>query len=144
MPYFLFTTGFIFQLTGATPTSIALSFYKADWLWYTGSEMNASIWLSKTPEDRIVYSDGGCGALLYYGGVSGVKKENLHPDIKMEGDAYILLRRWNVTAGEVLISTRGQGRAYVYENIEKIELLKSPRVDKIYDSKEAQILWYSP
>ena len=45
--------------------------------------------------------------------------------------------------GEVLVSTRGQGRAFTYENLDEIELLKSPRVDKVYDSKEAQVLWYS-
>ncbi len=142
VPYFLFTTGFIFQITGATPISVPLSLYKADWPYYSESEMHASIWLSKTPEDRKVYGDDYCRALLRYGGVSGVRK-GFPPDIEVDEDSYIFLRRWNVIHGEVLVSTRGQGRAFTYENLDEIELLKSPRVDKVYDSKEAQVLWYS-
>ncbi|MBT9132482.1 MAG: hypothetical protein DDT32_01262 [Syntrophomonadaceae bacterium] len=46
VPYFLFTTGFIFELTGATPTSMPLSFHKADWHVLTTPEIRATKWLA--------------------------------------------------------------------------------------------------
>ncbi len=138
----MFTTGFIFQLTGAAPTSLPLSLYKADWPSYSENEMHASIWLSEMEGDRKVYSDNYCTALLYYGGVSGVAK-GFPPDIEMDEGSYIFLRRWNVIHGEVLLFTGGQGGSFTYANLDEIELLKSPRVDKIYDSKETRILQYS-
>jgi len=142
VPYFLFTTGFIFELTGATPTSPALSLYKADWRYFTQAEMHASTWLARMPKDRKIYSDRTSGALLYYGGAGEFERGILHSDIEMDDDSYIFLRRWNVTAGEVLVATTRAGESPRYENLEEIELLKSSRVAKIYDSGEAQVLLY--
>jgi len=143
LPYFLFGTGFIFELTGATATSPPLSFYKTDWGFFTKAEMHASRWLAKMPDDNKIYCDGTSAELLYYGRASEFKRWGLRSDIKMEEDSYIFLRRWNVIAGEVLVSRGYEGQFITYEDLDKIEVLKSSRVGKIYDSKEAQILWYS-
>lgn len=143
VPYFLFTTGFIFELTGATPTSSPLSFYEADWPLFTRSEMQASIWLAKVMADRKVYCDLFTTELLIYGKGSEFRTGKLESDPEEVDDgSYVFLRRWNVIHDEALVSM-AMGKPLIHRELQEIELLNSPGLAKIYDNDEAQVLWYS-
>ena len=144
VPYFLFTSGFIFELTGATPTSAPLSYGKADWPFYTKAEIQATDWRLMILEDKVVECDAFSHGLVSYRRIhsryevrTGVKSAGSPNDVKdIDNSSYIFLRRWNVIHGG-LLSGREQGKAFIYKSIEEIGLLKNS--DKIYDNNEAQV-----
>ena len=139
VPYFLFTSGLIFELTGATPTSAPLSYGKADGPFYSKAEIRASYWLLMIPEDKVVYCDSFSHGLIrsHYEVRTGVKPAGFPNDVKdIDNSSYIFLRRWNVIHGEISTG-REQGKAFIYKSIEEIGLLKNS--DKIYDNNEAQV-----
>lgn len=76
VPYFLFTTGFVFQLTGATPTSMPLALYKADWPFFASPDIRAYQWIKGTaPSGSAIYGDGHGRIMLIQG----------QPDIRPSG-----------------------------------------------------------
>jgi len=144
VPYFLFTTGFIFHLTGATPTSASLSYDKADWPFYTKAEIRASDWLLTIPDDKLVYCDSIAKGLMryHYEVRTGVKSTYFPDDVKNIGNgSYIFLRRWNVIHGEIL-PRRETGQAFKYTSLDEMGILEGPGRSKIYTNNDAQIWWY--
>ena len=136
VPYFLFASGFIFELTGATPTSMPLSLYETDWDFFTNSEIHARTWLTKVVSPgAIIYCDSYASELLreknpslkFYGTPSN--------DTRLKQDSYIFLRRWNVLYGEVP-SARKTGSSFGHTKLE----LNPADTNKIYDGGNAQIL----
>lgn len=137
VPYFLFTTGFVFELTGATPTSMPLSLYKADWTFFTTDEIYARTWLIKmTSTGAEIYSDNPAYELLAGKG-TGLEFYRDIPinNSKLNKYSYIFLRRWNVLYDEIpAAGGTGPGAKHI-----KLEL--SPAgTNKIYDGKNARIL----
>ena len=144
VPYFLFTSGFIFELTGATPTSAPLSYGKADWPFYTTAEIRASDWLLTIPVDKLVYCDSIAKGLMHYHYEvrTGVKSTYFPDDVKtISNGSYIFLRRWNVIHGKIL-PRRVTGTAFKYKSLDEMGILEGPGVNKIYDNNDAQIWWY--
>jgi Predicted membrane protein len=105
IPYFLLSTGFIFEVTGETPTSMPLSLYKADWPFHTESEIQACNWLNGAANNNgKVYGDW-YGAGFVGCKVSKVSARNLMNNTKIEGNSFIFLRSWNIENGTFYIPT---------------------------------------
>ena len=150
VPYFLFTTGVIFQLTGATPGSMALALYRADWLISTDAEAQASQWVGNNIEDNVkTYADRYAVFMLSFGGMRG-KREPVslslsdfpdEPD-QINPEAYIFLRRWNIVHGEILSYKMIEGQSVLVRTDLKSEpdLTNALREkSKIYDNHWAQV-----
>ena len=146
IPYFLFTTGFVFEITGATPTSLPLSLYKADWPFHTESEIQACNWLDGVTNNRDrVYGD------WYGGGFVGFKvsKLDVHQftiDVnKIRKNSIIFLRRWNTEEGNLYIpSSEKTGVVLKYISIQKgyySNFLNNKNL--IYDNGDSRFLYYS-
>jgi uncharacterized membrane protein len=102
-PYFLFSSGFIFEITGATPTNMALSLYKYDANIFTQAEVNAGNRLGEFGAGFIIYADPyGATHLGQYVGAPTRLPEDL---TKVRTNSYIFLRQWNVAHNEILSYT---------------------------------------
>lgn len=142
VPYFLFSTGFIFHLTGATPSSMPLSLYETDWSFFTKSEVFAREWLVNVGSNHIVYSDSH-GRTQMHQKFSGSSLIIPFDPKQMRQDSYIFLRRWNIVHDELLLY-RPVGAQFIWEYID----LKSGSEfqnalgdrNKIYDCGWAQII----
>lgn len=135
VPYFLFSTGFVFELTGATPTSMPLNLYKSDWTFFTTGEIYARTWLIEmTRTGAEVYSDTPAYELLVEKG-TGLKLYGYIPinNSKPNRYSYIFLRRWNILYNE---AGRGVGQSAKHIKLE----LGPADTNKIYDGKNARIL----
>ena len=150
IPYFLFTSGFIYEVTGQkvtdrvdTPYSIALSSYRLDlagvFYWQDGA---AARWLSQNVTNEVkVYVDSHSGKILAFYEFPG-KMEQLPKDAaKLKPDSYIYFTAWNTATNEATYSGRGPGlRQHV--NLDDIPGLKAAieSRNKIYNNGAAQVL----
>jgi uncharacterized membrane protein len=142
-PYFLFTTGFIFELTGATPTSQALSLHRADFPVLSSAETRASEWLANMAgDDFAIYGDSyGVGPLVQW---SGYRTRFLPSAAQhIHYPSYIFLRHWNIAHNEV----KAFRMVGVQEVIEYIDIKTGTDLgnalrerSKIYDNGWAQVL----
>lgn len=151
IPYFLFTTGFIFQLSGATPGSMALALYQADWLISTDAEAQACQWAGNNIESNVkIYADRFGIFMLSFGGMRGVSKWiplslsglSSEPD-KIDPGAYIFLRRWNTVHGEMMLFEKAGGQLIqVYKDIKGDADMANTLQERnrIYDNGSAQVL----
>jgi len=143
VPYFLFTTGFVFDITGATPTSMPLDLYEADWSFFSEPEIYARAWLGKMGEDGSrVYTDDRTPALL----LKECERLSLYHSFNKMGNpeqqSYVFLRRWNIVHGTAVASLK-QGMAPKYVNLTEIPFLNTPnRWNYIYDGGNAKIWHY--
>ena len=109
IPYFLFNTGFFFEVTGSqqfavgdSPSSMALSSYRLDMAVFSQEDAEAAVYLRQImDDDDLVYADQWgslilCAQLLEQVGILSDSEEV--PD-----DAYIFLRTWNVDKQEILV-----------------------------------------
>jgi len=110
IPYFLFTSGFIYEVTGQeitdkvdTPYSIALSSYRLDlagvFYW---QDDDAARWLAQNAsrEDN-VYIDSHSGKFLTFYEFPGELELFPQDASKLPENSYIYLSTWNMTRGEV-------------------------------------------
>lgn len=140
VPYFLFCTGFVYELAGATPSSMPLALYKTDWSVFTASEVSARNWIKD-----LSYNDSNVYADAY--GETQLNQEipgqiSLIPiDAKqLRGDSYIFLRRWNIVHGKVLsIGAIGLQPTLGYINLKEFSWFSRGKINKIYYSGNAQI-----
>jgi len=141
VPYFLFTTGFVFEITSATPTSMPLSLYNADWIFLTAPEIYARTWLGKMAKDiPEVYTDARASSLLKTETNLIIHTSFYENDHANQG-LYIFLRRWNIIHGTASINIR-TGMAPKEVNLTEITFLNNPnRWNYIYDSGTAKILY---
>jgi uncharacterized membrane protein len=145
IPYFLFATGFVFEVTGATPTSMPLSLYKADWPFHTESEIQACNWLNgvTNSKDR-VYGDWYGGGFVSF----KVPKLDVHQftenTTRIQKNSLLFLRCWNVKNGTIYIPSLENSRLVLnYIDITDgyyFEFLKSKNL--IYDNGNAEFLYY--
>jgi uncharacterized membrane protein len=134
IPYFLFTSGFIYEVTGQrvtdkadTPYSIALSSYRLDLAGiFNLQDGAASRWLAQNTGDSAkVYVDSHTGKLLTFYDFSG-KLELLPRDTgKLETDSYIYLSTWNTTQNELTYAGRAKPGIRQHVDIDDIPGLKT-------------------
>lgn len=143
IPYFLLTTGFIFEVTGSTSSSIALSLYNDDWSFFQEPEFIGVKWLAKTKQNKsLVYTDlWGKGMLIYNGLGSQMlaypKKWNL------QINTYVFLRRWNIDHNELFVETAGPNNNTVgHVTITGLVFETFEKNHKIYDNGDSNILWH--
>lgn len=147
IPYFLFTTGFVFDVTNSTTTSMSLSLYDQDSMFYTIPEIQATRWFDQNGMDNYpIYSDGRISPLLLkttrnlstfsLSRISFFDNRSFSPNNK----AYSFLRRWHLITGKVLKYQR-QGGAPILVNLNEIDLLTSHKWGTIYNNGESQFLY---
>lgn len=146
VPYFLFGTGFVFELTGATPSSMPLALYKTDWSFFTEPEICATKWIGNVGTENFrIYSDVYGRTQLHqeFGGRSRLFPSQAHfypPLPRSRRDSYIFLRRWNVVHNEMLLFARQGAQARYVDLKEGVILDFLTNKNKIYNSGTAQII----
>ncbi len=113
IPYFLFNTGFVFEITktetrGEFPASEVLSHYRLDTYDFNQMEAAGAQWLSTVSDDRFkIYADVYGGIVInsqLYG-----RAKTFPADIeKVPQNSYIYLRTWNIDRQEVVIGVQHQ------------------------------------
>lgn len=150
IPYFLFTTGFIFEITRSEeynvvsiPSSEALSSYRIDMKGMNHREHAAMEWLSGVVNDKAwIYADQYGylqRSLALYGQVGGFG----YDAEQVPKDVYIYLRTWNIAKNEVVIKVQhGEHIKLEYISFDALpgffELINSKNL--VYNSGGARIL----
>ena len=147
IPYFLFTSGFIYEVTGQevtdkidTPYSIALSSYRVvlagvpSWQDCAGAD-----WLAQNLGDESIVSADSPGCLLLYGRpefhrrLQGLNLENM-----TEG-TYAFLTSWNIEKQEITYNAGiGLRRSLSFDELGLHDVIESK--SRIYNNSGAQIL----
>jgi len=145
VPYFLFNSGSLFELTSSqlygvtdSPSSLALSSYRLDMPVFDQNEAEAANWLAESIDDStLVYADE-FGRLLLYDRLYG--QVRIIPDSgEVAEEAYIFLRTWNVERQELRIAPR-HGVQVRFEHVSLSDmpaLLEGHRL--VYNNGAAQI-----
>jgi len=147
IPYFLFNTGFFFEVTSSqqfavndSPSSVALSSYRLDMPVFSQEEAEAAFYLRQVmDDDALAYADRWGRNILYdqlFGQVAELPDSGEVPE-----DAYIFLRTWNVEKQEILVVVFHRvrtGKEFKHVNLNEMPaLLEGRRL--IYDNGGAQI-----
>ena len=149
IPYFLFTSGFIYEVTGQevtnkvdTPYSIALSSYRLDltgvFYWRDGA---AAEWLAQEAGDEAkVYTDEHTYKLLMFwefpGQIAGLPRDAS----KLLENSYIYFSSWNLDKNEITIAIAPGLRQYInFNDILGLNVVIESG-NKIYNNGGAQIL----
>lgn len=138
IPYFFFNTGFIFALTGATPTSLSLSLYEADWPFVTDAEASAGTWLAELAvKDVPIYS--GRERFFYTKHPMKYVFSFREAEQPLE-TSYVYLRRWNILHGEIRYEGK-HGIAPIYIDLDEVPILSDADAwDRIYNNGDTQVL----
>ena len=149
IPYFLFTSGFIYEVTGDrvtekidAPYSIALSSYRLDlagvFYWQDGA---AARWLTQqASDDTEVYTDHHTFRLLAFhefpGQILGLPLDAS----KLAENSYIYLSTWNTNKGELTFAVGpGLRKPVSFSCIPGLITAMEER-DRVYNNGGAQIL----
>ncbi|MFC1951682.1 DUF2206 domain-containing protein [Chloroflexota bacterium] len=150
IPYFLFNTGFIFEVTSSelynvvdTPSSTALSGYRTDMIASNYRENSVIKWLPGVVDKKIpVYGDR-YGYLTLRFSVYGQSVPFPTDATLIPENAYIFLRTWNVNRNETVVLIR-RGELIRFERVSFDDLPKLSKMinskNIIYSSSGAQIL----
>lgn len=138
IPYLLFNTGFIFEVSGDTPTSISLNAEK-DYPRFNEREVSGKEWLSLNKEEATKVFADQFGWLLLREYIPRQQLGTFWGEtLKTPDNTYIYLRSWNVKQGEVALSWE--------DHLKYIDLRRSPfgeevlaHRNKIYDNGGAQV-----
>jgi len=157
IPYFLFTSGFIYEVTGQdvtdridTPYSIALSSYRVNltsiFYWQDGA---AARWLTQRADtDTKVYMDMHSGSLLWLYDFPGKSIALSQDASKLKEDSYIYFTAWNTDKREITFAAGPGLRMQVgpglrmqvgFDDIPGFSKAVDDK-NKIYDNGGAQIL----
>ncbi len=144
IPYFLFTTGFILQITGETPQKIALSINEIDSPpHFNDREIFGAKWLSDKSADNLgVYADSNGLYALLVGRWVG-KQEKFPADAEQIKEGYLYLRSWNIEKNEILILTKPKAqpvKEYINLQNDPVYFVVINSKNKIYDNGGSQIL----
>jgi uncharacterized membrane protein len=131
---FLFYTGFIYEITNESPTSISLS--KIDYPLFHDSEFHSSAWLNNVEVGNTIYADEYRKLLFSrFGKGNAVSfKENFW----INPDSYIFFGKHNIIKNQILIpisSNSFSNRTYV----EFYTLIENK--NKIYDNNNSEIYY---
>lgn len=109
IPYFMFNTGLIFDVTQSTATSMPLSLYENDWPAFTLGEVATSKWISITSiGDSVIYGDDYAAGMIYKEAFTKARRLPSNIQDIHESSYYIFLRQWNIVHSEI-ISTEIKG-----------------------------------
>ncbi|MCX5997094.1 MAG: DUF2206 domain-containing protein [Chloroflexi bacterium] len=148
VPYFIFCSGLVFELTGQkvtdridTPYSNALSRYRLD---LTGSfsarDGAAAHWLStQTTDSSSLFTDHHAGLILQFNSVPG-RRLTLEPStVSLPSNSYIFLTAWNTSSMALTYATAPGLRTYI--NLNEIPLFNEFRDNmyRIYCDGGAQV-----
>jgi len=139
IPFFLFQTNFIFEVTGDDSWSIALSKYRMDFLtlYYAGfvyeEDISSAEWLSKNIdlEHATIYADFGTRALVSYGMVPRNRIDELSNTTEVLENGTIYLGRVNIING-IIFGTR-----IVWNTTEFSSMLEN--MNKVYSNGAGEI-----
>jgi len=149
LPYFIFCSGLVFELSGQsitdrvdTPYSIALSKYRLDLTSSFGARDGAAAtWLSQNGSaDDTVLTDHHTGRFLEFMGVRG-KQDSLTTDAAYPlTSSYTFLTDWNTSKGEVTIAIYPGLRRYI--DLKEIPLFRvfKDNLNMVYSDGGAQVL----
>ncbi|MCL0056312.1 DUF2206 domain-containing protein [Dehalococcoidia bacterium] len=138
IPYLLFNTGFIFEVSGATPTSIALN-AEMDWPRFNEQELSGKRWLLANKEDATKVFADQLGWLLLLGHIPRPQLGTFWGETsEIPANTYTYLRSWNVNQGEVMQSWEERGNYIELQNSPFYEEVITHR-NKIYDNGGAQV-----
>jgi len=149
IPYFLFTSGFIYEVTGDrvtdkidAPYSIALSSYRLDlagvFYWQDGA---AAQWLAQRANDETkVYTDHHTFKILEFYGFPGQITAVPCDASKLKEDSYIYLSTWNTNKGELTFAV-GPGLRHPISFDDIPGLTKAIEgKNRVYNNGGAQVL----
>ncbi|MCL0070508.1 DUF2206 domain-containing protein [Dehalococcoidia bacterium] len=138
IPYLLFTTGFIFEVSGDVPTSIALN-AEMDFPRFNEQELAGKEWLLLNREEPTKVFADQYGWALLLGHISRHQLGTLWGETaKIPDNTYIYLRSWNVKQGEVMPSWEERHRYIHLQNSPFYEEVLVHR-NRIYDSGGARV-----
>ena len=149
IPYFLFTSGFIYEVTGQkvtdrvdTPYSIALSSYRLDltgvWYWQDGA---AAKWVAQNVSDETkVYVDSHSGRLLRLHRFTGHLIHFPLDASQLQEDNYAYFTAWNLDKKEITVAIAPGLRRHIgFDDIPGLIIAIKDR-NRIYTNGGAQIL----
>jgi uncharacterized membrane protein len=143
VPYFLFNTGFIYEISGESKSSRLVP-WKIDTGYFNEREVSGAEWLDGVSGERtIVAGDGtSCSYLLSLWFRLGSSRRSFGISLKREvpKSAYIYLRTWNIEKQEVIVyhGIRGTSEHINPEDIPVLRDAINIR-NKIYDNAGAQV-----
>jgi uncharacterized membrane protein len=138
IPYLLFNTGFVFEVSGGVPSSIALN-HEMDYPRFNEQELSGKRWLLLNKEKLTKVFADEHGRLLLYGYIFHHQVGTFWGETaEIPDNTYIYLRSWNIKQGEVMPSWE--------EHHKRIELQNSPFYEgvlvhrnRIYDNGGARV-----
>jgi len=145
IPYFLFNTDFLFEVTGSqqfavndSPSSVALSSYRLDMPVFNQEEAKAATYLRQVIDDDTLVCADRCGTVILsaqlFGQVAKLPDSGEVPD-----GVYIFLRSWNVDKQEILVVvSHGVQKVFNHVNLNEMPALLDGR-RLIYNSGSAQV-----
>lgn len=151
IPYFLFNTGYIFEIAqndyipGNIPHSKALSNYRVDYDDYYWKEATGAKWLASNYHGKlIVYCDEYSRLLLEDWLLDVAKYKKFSSELEnVPIESYIFLREWNISHREVFLLEKHKAQQFY----ERIKIDDSPtlltllnRRNLIYDNSGSQVL----
>jgi uncharacterized membrane protein len=146
IPYFLFTTGFLFEIIKSelygvydAPSSWSLSGYRLDMPIFNHKEVQAASYLvGKIEKESLIYGDEHSRLLLI--GFFAVGVHSIPESGEVPQSAYIFLRTWNMEKDQILTTERRvQGWRLNHVDLTTLPALLNGR-EIIYDNGGAQIL----
>jgi uncharacterized membrane protein len=135
IPYFLFSTGFVYEASGDTQTSLALAPSRFTHIFTYEQDTTAVKWLSGIESTASVISDDhGSKILSAYGIAPQIKDVCFTPwNIETTDTAFIFLCRGNILKDEIWVFSRSiKERIYEPVSLENNTLFQ--RHNKIYDN----------
>ena len=149
IPYFLFTSGFIYEVTGQevtdkidTPYSIALSSYRLDlagvFYWQDGA---AAEWLTqKAGDESNVYADHHAHRLVWFYSFPGQAAYLPRKATELEEGSYLYFTAWNLAKHEITFATAPGLRQHIaFNDIPGLSHVIDSK-NRIYTNGGAQIL----
>ncbi|HBV98547.1 MAG: hypothetical protein JL50_20925 [Peptococcaceae bacterium BICA1-7] len=136
-PYFLFQSGFVFEVTGSTPTSVALN-QELDYHRFKTQEILGKNWLSpRINGDSKIYADI-YGDRLLYEDLWGRVWRMWGDTERVPGGSYIFLRDINVNPQKI---RKNEKDLYTYVDISQSSLYKNilAKGDLVYSNGACQV-----
>jgi uncharacterized membrane protein len=145
IPYFLFTTGFVFAIANDAPYSFALALNRMDGPYYGELEASGVKWVLSVSNNQTMYGDAWEYWAIYGTTVLAdphmqvERAQYLPVDARdIQGHSFILLRSQNLMHDEVLILDMTQVHRTRYVNLQMY--LNVSTANQIYDNGGSEVL----
>jgi uncharacterized membrane protein len=140
VPYFLFQTGFVYEITGTQSYSLPLSMHRMDAFflrwdmgYFDDSEVTGSLWMSRNANVKgsEIYADAASGPLLVSSGIYPGEIETLSNVTVLPQNSFVYLNTAN------LVENVGMGPFYTWNTTSLSHTLAS--ADLVYSNGGCQI-----